>query len=331
MAPRPHTELKDLGNGLFAYIQEDGSWGWSNSGLIVNDGQSLMVDTLFTGYLTHDLLAAYRRAAPEAENIDILVNTHSNGDHTFGNFVVDTARIVGTRECVAEMSERLPDEFYKKISNWQDYGMEGRFLHEAMGARFDFSDVGYVPPNELFDGHKTLHLGNRVIELHEFGPAHTRSDIIVHVPDSKTVFVGDLLFSGSHPMVWAGPIKNWIKACNTILTWDVDVVVPGHGPVGDKTQLAGMRDYFVDLMNATQERYDAGQPWKDAAAEIALSQYDRWLDRERVVGNIAAAYRELSDGAISPSREEVSGEMVKFRKGLECFHEPGCDCGKGAH
>lgn len=325
----PKTELVELGNGLFAYIQEDGSWGWSNSGLIVNDGQSLMVDTLFTGYLTRDLLATYRRATPAAETIDILVNTHSNGDHTFGNFVVDTARIVGTTACMEEIAERPAEEFYRKISNWQNHGYEGQFLHEAMGARFDFSDVRYAPPNELFDGHTTLHLGDRRIELHEFGPAHTRSDIIVHVPDAKTVFVADLLFSGSHPMIWSGPIKNWIHACNTILTWDVDVIVPGHGPVGGKTQLAGMRDYLVDLMDATRERFEAGQPWQDAAAEIALSKYDSWLDRERIVGNVAAAYRELSNGAIDPKKEKVMEEMIKFRKGIDCTHEGNCSCQKG--
>lgn len=322
----PKTELVELGNGLFAYIQEDGSWGWSNSGLIVSEGQSLMVDTLFTGYLTRDLLDTYRRAATEAETIDILVNTHANGDHTFGNFVVETARVVASTACAEEMVDRPPEQFFQKISDWENQGYEGQFLKEVMGARFDFSDVGYVPPNETFDEHRTLNLGNRSVELHEFGPAHTRGDIVVHVPDSKTVFVGDILFSGSHPMIWDGSIENWIRACNAILSWDVDVVVPGHGPVGDKSQLARMRDYFVDLMDHVSPRFVAGQLWQDAAAEIALSEYDSWLDRERVIGNVASAYRELSKGAINPERETVMREMVKYLKGHNCTHENDCNC-----
>lgn len=326
MPVQPKTDLAELGNGLFAYIQEDGSWGWSNSGLIVSEGQSVMVDTLFTGYLTRDLLDAYRRVAPEAAEIDVLVNTHSNGDHTFGNYVVETARIVASTRCAQEMAERPAEVFSRNIADWRNQGAHWEFLHEVMGARFDFSDIVYTPPNELFDGQKTLMLGGRKLELREFGPAHTRGDIVVHVPDAKTVFVGDLLFSGSHPMIWDGSIANWIRACDEILTWDVDVVVPGHGPVGDKTQLAGMRDYFVDLMEAAQERYSGGQPWQDAAAEIGLSKYDSWLDRERVVGNVAAAYRELSGGAIQPAREAVVTEMIKFHRGGECSHGDECGC-----
>jgi cyclase len=41
-------------------------------------------------------------------------------------------------------------------------------------------------------------------------PAHTRGDVIVHVPEARTVFTGDILFVGGTPIVWAGPLSNWI-------------------------------------------------------------------------------------------------------------------------
>src|SRR5438445_5970841 len=77
--------LHDLGNGCYAYLQPDGSWGWSNAGLIVDHGasSSMLVDTLFDLKLTREMLATMRKAERAASNIGTVVNTHSNGDHVF--------------------------------------------------------------------------------------------------------------------------------------------------------------------------------------------------------------------------------------------------------
>ena len=76
--------LHDLGNGCWAWLLPDGGWGWSNAGLIIDGDQSRLVDTLFDLPLTAEMLSAMRDAAPAAKEIDTLVNTHANGDHTFG-------------------------------------------------------------------------------------------------------------------------------------------------------------------------------------------------------------------------------------------------------
>ena len=72
--------LHDLGTGCFAWLQPDGSWGWSNAGLVTDAGATLLVDTLFDLRLTAAMLAAMRDAVPAAARIETLVNTHSNGD-----------------------------------------------------------------------------------------------------------------------------------------------------------------------------------------------------------------------------------------------------------
>ena len=58
--------LHELGNGIYAYLQPDGSWGWSNAGLVVAGERSLLVDTLFDLPLTRRMLDAMRRATPAA-------------------------------------------------------------------------------------------------------------------------------------------------------------------------------------------------------------------------------------------------------------------------
>ena len=320
-------ELQELGNGLYAWVQGDGSWGWSNSGLIVGeDDQTVVIDTLFTGRLTQDMLDAYAKAEPAAKSIDVLVNTHHNGDHTFGNHLVGDARIIGSVECLEEMEERPAGFFKGAAADPETYGIFGEFLNYYMG-KFDFSDIEHVPPTETFQGHKTLTVGGRVLELTELGPAHTRGDIIVHVPDSKVCYTGDLVFHGGHPIMWAGPVGNWIAACDHILELDVDVVVPGHGAVSDKACVRGLRDYFVHIQSETKKCFDAGLTWQEAAYEVGYANFDSWLDRERVVANVATIYRDLSGGKVNPAQEDVLREMIRYSKGATCAHDEGCTCG----
>ena len=73
MAEYPYTKgLHDLGNGAWAYLQPDGSWGWSNAGLIVDGEETMLVDTLFDFKTTAAMLAEMRGAVPKAETIDTL-------------------------------------------------------------------------------------------------------------------------------------------------------------------------------------------------------------------------------------------------------------------
>src|SRR5260370_6038721 len=97
--------LHDLGTGCFAYLQPDGSWGFSNAGLIVDGDQTLLVDTLFDLALTGEMLVQMRAAVPAAKSIGRLVNTHANGDHTFGNQLVAGAQIIASRARAEGMKE----------------------------------------------------------------------------------------------------------------------------------------------------------------------------------------------------------------------------------
>jgi len=95
--------LEDLGDGLYAWLQPDGSWGYSNAGLVTDEEQSLLVDTLFDLPLTQQMLSAMADATPAAATIDTLVNTHANGDHCYGNQLVEGATIIASRASAEEM------------------------------------------------------------------------------------------------------------------------------------------------------------------------------------------------------------------------------------
>ena len=263
--------LQELGNGHYAYLQPDGSWGWSNSGLVTDAGQSLLVDTLFDCNLTAEMLAEMRRATPAAQQIDILVNSHSNGDHTFGNRLVTGARIIASKLAADEMALAGPELVAMLMRHTPDMGRTGRFLQRIFGP-FDFEGIGEMPlPTETFERELTLHVGAKRVNLLEVGPAHTGGDILVHVPDDKIVYVADVLFVGGHPVIWAGPATNWIKALDLILGLDVEVIVAGHGPLASKQDVRNLKEYFEFLVRECKVRHDAGVPAKDAAREFAAT------------------------------------------------------------
>src|SRR5438067_12604192 len=96
--------LHELGDGLFAYLQPDGGWGWSNAGLITAGGTSLLVDTLYDLRLTNEMLAAMAHVT-RSNPIDAAMNTHANTDHCFGNELLPSgAEIYASRTAAAEMN-----------------------------------------------------------------------------------------------------------------------------------------------------------------------------------------------------------------------------------
>lgn len=322
MAKWQYTKgLHDLGANNYAYLQPDGGWGWSNAGLIVDADQSLLVDTLFDLKLTQQMLGTMRSSVPAAREIKTLVNTHANGDHTFGNQLVTGADIITSHETAAEMLERPPTALKELKKNRDKLGEGAQFLHEMMGRNFDWDDVVYTAPTRTFSGRLDLKVGDKDVQLVYAGPAHTSGDTLVYVPKDKTVFAGDLLFVGGHPVIWDGPVGNWIKACDLILGWDVDIIVPGHGPITDKSGVRHFKSYLEYLNAEARKRYDAGIDPYTAATEIKMDPYMDWIDSERVVINVASLYKEYGMKNV-PGPLELWTDMARFHKaGL-------CNCGR---
>ncbi|MAJ59567.1 MAG: MBL fold metallo-hydrolase [bacterium TMED88] len=300
--------LSDLGHGSWAYLQPDGSWGYSNAGLITDSGESLLVDTLFDLPLTQAMLTAMADATPAARNIDVLVNTHANGDHCYGNQLVQGARIIASQASAEEMDAVPPAMMAEMIRRADELGVAGQYFRKSFGA-FEFEGITPTPPTETFERQCRVKVGDKSVELIEVGPAHTRGDILVHVPEDDVVFTGDILFIDGTPILWEGPISNWIDACDRILAMKPRVIVPGHGPLTDLNGVRGVRDYLGFIRDEARERFDAGLSASEAAQDIALGRYSSWLDSERIVINVQTLYSEFDPKTPQANLVELFGLM----------------------
>jgi glyoxylase-like metal-dependent hydrolase (beta-lactamase superfamily II) len=306
--------LHEVGDGLYAYLQPDGGWGWSNAGLVVDGDATLLVDTLFDLHLTEEMLAAMRAAVPAAARIDTLVNTHANGDHCYGNQLVRGARIVASERTAAEMGELPPAAMAAIVAQAPAMGEVGSFFLRCFGA-FDFDGIELVLPEQTFSGELGLRVGDREVRLVEVGPAHTRGDTLVLLPRERVLYCGDILFNGSHPIAWAGPVSNWLAACDRILGLDVHTIVPGHGPPAGPEEVRELKAYFEYLREQVDRCRREGMSPLEAARAIALDRWADWGERERLVVNIDRLYREL-DGEPEPMQPlEAFTQMAQLAGG----------------
>ena len=197
-----------------------------------------------------------------------------------------------------------------------DAGEVGELFRSFFGD-FDFDGIEFELPTRTFDGRLDIEVGGRSVELIEVGPAHTDGDVIVHVPDASTVYTGDILFIGGQPIVWAGPLANWISACDLMLALDVDTVVPGHGPLTDRSGIVAVRDYLAFVEREATGRHEAGFDAFDAARDIAAmigadEQMSALGEYGRIAVNVDTVYRSLDDTHTSPDVVEQFRRMAEL-------------------
>jgi glyoxylase-like metal-dependent hydrolase (beta-lactamase superfamily II) len=135
------------------------------------------------------------------------------------------------------------------------------------------------------------------------------------------VYTGDVLFIGGTPIVWAGPLSNWIAACDLMLGMDVETVVPGHGPVTGKQGIVQVRDYLAFIEQGATVRFESGMDAFDAARDIARemsvtgSSFASWGEAGRISVNVETAYRALDAQHQSPDVVEQFRRMAQIERG----------------
>jgi cyclase len=317
--------LADVGSGVHPWLQPNGGLGESNAALVVADGASLLVDTLWGPRLTRRMLSAM---APLTERAPIrtLVNTHSDGDHWWGNQEVSGAEIIATDAALAVMEEESPAEMKRfealagalrragslpvPYPRRGDVAAFGAYAGTAL-APFEFDGIRLAPPTRTFSGELELEVGGREVRLLEVGPAHTPGDLIVWVPDAKVVIAADILFIGVTPIMWAGPVEGWLEALQRLLELGAERFVPGHGPVCGPDEVRRLIDYWRWLDQEARPRLESGVSPADTARELVLGDeivaqgFADWLGPERAVVNVGTIDAHRRGNAKAPGPREL--------------------------
>jgi cyclase len=324
--------LAEVAPGVHAWLQPNGLLGESNASLVVGDGAALLVDALWDSRLTRRMLDEMMLLT-EGAPIETLVNTHSDGDHWWGNSEVGAAEILATEAAAEVMAKQSLAEMKRfgrlaaalratgsaplPYPRRRDVRAIATYVSEAL-APFAFDEVRLVLPTRTFSGQLELDVGGRQVRLIEVGPAHTPGDLIVWVPDARIAIAADILFIGVTPIMWAGPLERWVAALERLLGLGAERFVPGHGPVCGPEEVGRLLEYWHWLDHAAADRLEAGRSPAEAArelvleAEIAARGFVDWLAPERALVNVATIDAHRRGIAGKPRPRDLIGAVFRM-------------------
>ncbi|MET9285968.1 MBL fold metallo-hydrolase [Nocardia beijingensis] len=318
-----HGGLHRVARDCYAYLQPNGGLGESNVGLVVGGGSTVVIDTCWDHDQARRMLDA---AAPvlAANPITTVINTHSNGDHWWGNAVMpadveiitsrDSRNAMDRENRVAVASLTTALKIGAKLPLPGSLRQVISVAREEFGP-FNFWGVTVRYPTKTFTGSTEVPIGDRVLDLVQVGPAHTPGDLMVFDRDRKVVFAGDILFIGPTPIMWDGPARNWIKALEMIAEFKPAAIVPGHGPLATLDDIADQHAYFVWLQATATAMCRAGVDPVDAAVRMLTSdtflsnRWSSWDRPESILAGIKATYRDVAGAKPGLNQFQMLGTM----------------------
>jgi glyoxylase-like metal-dependent hydrolase (beta-lactamase superfamily II) len=153
-----------------------------------------------------------------------------------------------------------------------------------------------VPPAITFDESVSVHVSGIEVRLLYPGPSETESNLIVYLPQRKVAFMVDSVFVKALPWrnMAGADLKMWMEALKELEKLDFEILAPGHGPTGTKSDVRAFLTYFEDLLAAVGKRIAAGESLEQIQATLELPKYKDWARYgEHFDLNIEGAYREL--------------------------------------
>jgi cyclase len=301
--PVDPPQLHEVSDGVFAYIQPDGTWFINNAGFVTSSDGVVAIDTCATEKRSRDFLS--KVSGVTNAPLRTLINTHHHGDHTHGNYLTYPATIIGHENARTAMIG----------TGIQHY--EGVFESP------DWGTLNLAPPTVTFSDHVNVWAGDLKLELHYIGTsAHTNNDVVIWIPERKVLYTGDLVFNGGTPFVVMGSLAGARRSLQRLREFDAEVVVPGHGPVCDLSVLDSLDRYYAFVQNLAVETDRAGIGVLEAARSVDLGEFGELGDSERIVGNLHRALFELKGGGVDEPMNIMAaiGDMVAYNGGkpLRC-------------
>ncbi len=184
------------------------------------------------------------------------------------------------------------------ISGGEVFRAAGALVVAHENAKRDIIDENHptAVPDITFDRQLTIELGGKVVELQYVGRNHSDNSLVMHFPEERTVFAVDFIPVKSMPFRnlpdWY--IPDWVDSLRAVEQMDFDILAPGHGPLGDRSDVTAMREYVEDLISAVAAAARAGRTLAEAQASITLPKYQSWSQYEQYLPlNIEGIYNRI--------------------------------------
>jgi glyoxylase-like metal-dependent hydrolase (beta-lactamase superfamily II) len=245
-------ETIDVAPGVYMLVGRGG-----NIGVSAGEDGIFLVDDQYAP-LTDKIVAALR-AISDAP-IRFVINTHWHGDHTGGN---ENLGEIGTLIVAHEnVRKRMTVE---------------QFI-EAIGDTVPPAPEGALPVVTFTDA-VTFHLNGDDIRVFHVEHAHTDGDAVIHFPGADVIHAGDVYFNGTYPFIdvsSGGSIDGTIAAVDAILAiaGENTRIIPGHGPLSNRTELAAYRDMLRGTRDAVAAAIRQGKSLDEVVAAKPTAKWD---------------------------------------------------------
>jgi len=293
--------VKQIAPGVWFREGEIKEMGHCNNVIIEMKDYLIVVDANFPSGARAVLADAKRLSA---KPIRYVFDTHHHGDHAYGNPVwtqlgAITLAHVGVAE---EMKRYEPKRWLEAAKTRQDVAELNRETAE--------------PPKETFS--RSPHVisdGERRVEFHFFGWAHTRGDGFVYLPREKVLCTGDAAVNGPFNYTGDGNLGNWPNVIARAQQLDVRHVLPGHGGPGGREILDGQARFFQELTAAVRKAVREGKKLEDlvtlkdgrpVATSVQLPESVRNWVGDSLPAQVRDAFEELTQG--NPHGEILGGK-----------------------
>lgn len=234
----------------------------SNAAFVVTPTGVVVIDALGSPELARRLVAQIAQITPKP--ITHVIVTHYHADHIYGlqTFKALGARVIAHRAALAYLNSdtarlRLAAS-RQELAPWVD---ENTQLLQA---------------DEWLDQAQVLTVGGVKFEINPVGPAHTPEDLVVYLPSEKVLFAGDLVFRSRIPYVGQADSRHWITALDSLLKFDTQVIVPGHGPLSSEARkdMQLTRDYLIYLRTTMGQAAKNLEPFEEAYKATDWSPFE---------------------------------------------------------
>ncbi len=245
----PPVKLDKLSDRLFQILGGRGA----NGGVYIGDDGVLVIDAKMNEESVKQTLAEIKKVTDKP--IKYLVNTHSDGDHVYGNrFFPESVTIVAHENCREEFFHPRRDG---KPSEWNN------------------PELAPFIPSVTYHDKMDIYMGSKKVELRYFGVGHTTGDTVVYFPEEKTAFLGDQIFMGRPQLIHSykgGNSFGHVKALTKLMeTLDAEKFCSGHSDPIDRSTVKHHIEEMKNIQAKVKSLVEQGKSLEEVKKEFEES------------------------------------------------------------